>query len=134
MIEKLREYFRETGIIYKKNRLNVDFLGENPTEFAIVPIPVEPIIEMYLDGSSLKQFQFQIISCNDYGPDVFQNMSNSSFYEQLCKTIEMNNDKRLLPQIDGIQSIECLDNGTLLNTTTNTAKYAIQMKITYLDF
>lgn len=134
MIEKLREYFRETGIIDKKNRLNVDFLGENPTEFAIVPIPVEPIIEMYLDGSSLKQFQFQIISCNDYGPDVFQNMSNSSFYEQLYKTIEMNNDKRLLPQIDGIQSIECLDNGTLLNTTTNTAKYAIQMKITYLDF
>lgn len=136
MIEKLREYFRETGIIDKKNRLNVDFLGENPTEFAIVPIPTERKVpdDQYIEGSSLKEYKFRLISCNDYGHDVIQNMYNSSFYEQLCKTIEINNNKRILPKIDGIQSIECLDNGALLGATTNTAKYAIQMKITYLNF
>lgn len=132
MIDKIREYFRENKIIDKKNRLNVDFLGENPTEFAIMPIPVEPIIERYVSGSSLRQFQFQLISCNDYGPDVIQNMANSSFYEDLYNTIESNNEKGTLPKIDGIQSIECLNNGAILDVTTNTARYSIQMKITYL--
>ena len=28
-------------------------------------------------------------------------------------------------------SIECLNNGAILNAGTNTAKYSIQMKITY---
>lgn len=134
MIEKIREYFRETGIVDKKNRLNVDFLGDNPTEFAIVPIPVEPIVERYLDGTYLRQLQFQLISCNYYGADVFQNMANSSFYEQLYDTIEYNNKNNVLPKIEGIQSIECLNNGAILDATTNTAKYSIQMKITYLKF
>lgn len=106
-------------------------MGENPTEFAIVPIPVDPILEKHVDGSSLRQYQFQLISCNDYGADVLQNMSNSKFYEDLYDLIELNNFKEILPDINGIESIECLNNGAILDATTNTARYSIQMKITY---
>lgn len=130
-IEKIRQYLIDNNIIDENYRINVDFLGENPTEFAIVPIPIDPILEKYVDGSSLRQYQFQLISCNDYGADVLQNMSNSKFYEDLYDLIELNNSKGILPDINGIESIECLNNGAILDATTNTARYSIQMKITY---
>ncbi|MBO5138675.1 MAG: chloramphenicol resistance protein [Bacilli bacterium] len=131
MIEKIRQYLIDNKIIDDDCRINVDFLGEEPTEFAIVPIPVDPIIEKYVDGSSLRQYQFQLLSCKNYGADVMQNMANSSYFESLYELIEENNNKGLLPDIQGIESIECLNNGTILDATTNTAKYSIQMKITY---
>lgn len=131
MIEKIRKYLIENEIVDEECRVNVDFLGENPTEFAIIPIAVNPILKKYIDGSSLRQYQFQLISCNYYGADVMQNMANSKFYEELYDKIESNNDDGILPNIKGIESIECLNNGAILDVTTNTARYSIQMKITY---
>lgn len=131
MIEKIRNYLVENKIVDENCRVNVDFLGEEPTEFAIVPISVNPIVKKYIDGSSLRQYQFQLISCNDYGADAMQNMANSKFYEDLYSLIETNNNNGILPDIEGIESIECLNNGAILNVTTNTARYSIQMKITY---
>lgn len=131
MIEKIRTYFIENNIIDENSRINVDFLGEEPTEFALEPIPVNPILEKYVDGSSYRQFQFQLLSCNDYGSDVIQNMSNSTYYENLYTLIEKNNNMKKLPNIDGIDSIECLNSGGILDAGTNTARYSIQMRITY---
>ncbi len=131
MIEKIRKYLIENEIVDEECRVNVDFLGENPTEFAIIPIAVNPILKKYIDGSSLRQYQFQLISCNYYGADVMQNMANSKFYEELYDKIVSNNDDGILPDIKGIESIECLNNGAILDVTTNTARYSIQMKITY---
>lgn len=131
MIEKIRKYLIENKIVDENCRINVDFLGENPTEFAIIPIAVNPVQKRYIDGSSLRQYQFQLISCNYYGADVMQNMANSKFYEELYDKIESNNDDGILPDIKGIESIECLNNGAILDATTNTARYSIQMKITY---
>lgn len=131
MIEKIRKYLIDNNIIDEEYRINVDFLGEEPTEFAIVPIPINPILESHVDGSSLRQYQFQLISCNSYGADVMQNIANSSFYEKLYDLIEKNNLNNILPDIDGVESIECLNNGAILDATTNTARYSIQIKITY---
>lgn len=130
-IEKIREYFIKNNIIDEDYRINVDFLGEEPTEFALEPLAVNPILEKYVNGDSLRQFQFQLLSCNDYGADVLQNMANSTYYETLYKKIEDNNKNGILPNIKGIESIECLNNGAILNAGTNTARYSIQMKITY---
>ena len=131
MINTIREYLIKNNVIDEECRINVDFLGEEPTEFAIVPIPINPVLERHVDGSSLRQYQFQLISCNYYGADVMQNMANSSFYEELYDLIEKNNDSGILPNIDGVESIECLNNGAILDAGTNTAKYSIQIKVTY---
>lgn len=131
MIEKIRKYLIENKIVDEECRVNVDFLGENPTEFAIIPIAVNPILKKYIDGSSLRQYQFQLISCSYYGADVLQNMANSKFYEELYDKIESFNDEGVLPDIEGIESIECLNNGAILDATVNAARYSIQMRITY---
>ena len=54
MIEKIRQYLIDNRIIDDDCRINVDFLGENPTEFAIIPIAVDPILERYVDGTNAK--------------------------------------------------------------------------------
>ena len=132
MINAIRNYFIDNNIIDEKCRLNVDFLSEKPTEFALETIPVNPILEKYLDGSSLRQYQFQFLSCNNYSADILQNISNSTFYDNLYSLIESNDKKHILPKISGIQNIECLGNGAILMADTNTAKYSIQMRITYI--
>lgn len=131
MIDKLRTYFFELGIIDENSNINVDFLSNEPIQYVIEPIPVEPIIKPYKDGGSLRQFVFQFGSREYFGADVVQNMANTEFYEDFSALIEDNNRKGVLPEIDGIQSIECLSNGTINEDNTNNAKYVIQMRITY---
>ena len=131
MIDKLRNYFFELGIIDGNSNINVDFLSNEPIQYVIEPIPVEPIIKAYKDGGSLRQFVFQFGSREYFGADVVQNMANTEFYEDFSALIEDNNRKGVLPKIDGIQSIECLSNGTINEDNTNNAKYVIQMRITY---
>lgn len=131
MIDKLRTYFFELGIIDENSNINVDFLSNEPIQYVIEPIPVEPIIKAYKDGGSLRQFVFQFGSREYYGADVVQNMANTEFYENFSALIEDNNRKGVLPKIDGIQSIECLSNGIINEDNTDNAKYVIQMRITY---
>lgn len=131
MIEEIRKYFIEQKIIDKKNRINVDFLSEKPTEFSIEKVPTNPILEKYIDGSSYRQFQFQLVSCNNYGAELAQNISNSEFYEDFYNKIESKNKEKKLPKIEGIDTIECLDNGAIVDVTANTARYSILMRIKY---
>lgn len=131
MISKIRQYFFDLGIIDENSNINVDFLSNEPIEYVIEPIPVEPIIKPYKDGGSLRQFVFQFGSREYFGADVIQNMKNTEFYEDFSELIEDNNRKGVLPKINGIQSIECLNNGTINEDNTDNAKYVIQMRITY---
>lgn len=131
MISKIRQYFFDLGIIDENSNINVDFLSNKPIEYVIEPIPVEPIIKPYKDGGSLRQFVFQFGSREYFGADVIQNMANTEFYEDFSELIEDNNKKGVLPKIKGIQSIECLNNGTINEDNTDNAKYVIQMRITY---
>ena len=131
MISKIRQYFFDLGIIDENSNINVDFLSNEPIEYVIEPIPMEPVIRQYADGSSLRQFVFQFGSREYFGADVIQNMRNTEFYEDFSELIEDNNRKGVLPKINGIQSIECLNNGTINEDNTDNAKYVIQMRITY---
>ena len=131
MISKIRQYFFDLGIIDENSNINVDFLSNKPIEYVIEPIPVEPVIRQYADGSSLRQFVFQFGSREYFGADVIQNMKNTEFYEDFSELIEDNNRKGVLPKINCIQSIECLNNGTINEDNTDNAKYVIQMRITY---
>ena len=131
MISKIRQYFFDLGIIDENSNINIDFLSNKPIEYVIEPIPIEPILRQYADGSSLRQFVFQFGSREYFGADVIQNMRNTEFYEDFSELIEDNNRKGVLPKINGIQSIECLNNGTINEDNTDNAKYVIQMRITY---
>jgi hypothetical protein len=133
MITEIREYLKNLSIVDSFTRINVDYLGETPTEYVIEPIPTEKVIKKYTDGSTLNQYVFQFGSREYYSSDVVENMQKSTFYEDFEKCIRWNNDNNILPNIQGIQSIECVNVGSIQDTGSDTAKYAIQMRITYFN-
>jgi hypothetical protein len=132
MIEKIRDYFKNKVTLAEEfDNILVDFLGEDATSYSIEPIPVEPKLKPYTDGGSLNQYVFQFGSREFYDNSVAQNINNLGFYEKFQEEIETNNKNGVLPEITGIQSIECLNNGTIQDVQSGTAKYVIQMRITY---
>lgn len=133
MLEKIKEYFeKEVTLAEEFNEILVDFLGKEATSYSIEPIPTESVLRPYTDGGGLYQLVFQFGSKEFYDESLNQNIENLNFYERLQNEIEENNSKGILPEIDGIQSIECLNNGTIQDIQNGTAKYGIQMRITYV--
>lgn len=133
MVEKIREYFLKHVTLAKEfNNILADFLEDEATTYTIEPVPVEPTLTPYTDGSALRQFVFHFGSREYYDNSDKQNIENLDFYERFQEEIESNNRKKILPDIEGIQEIECLSNGTIQDVQNGTAKYVIQMRITYL--
>ena len=133
MIEKIRDYFNEHVTLAEEfNEILVDFLGKDATSYSIEPIPTDRVLRPYTDGGGLYQLVFQFGSKEFYDDSLSQNIDNLNFYERLQEEIENNNKRGVLPDIDGIQSIECLNNGTIQDIEHGTAKYGIQMRITYI--
>ena len=132
MVEKLKEYFlNHVQLATEFKNILVDFLGEEATTYVIEPIPEQEIVTKYADGGSLNQFIFQFGSREFYDDGIAQNIENLGFYEKFKEEIETNNRNGILPDIEGIQTIECTTGGTLDGVESGTAKYIIQMKITY---
>lgn len=132
IVEKLRLYFDEhVSLATEFENILIDFLDKEAITYTIEPIPTDYIVSSYTDGSSLRQFVFQFSSREYYDESVAQQISNLGFYEKFQNEIETNNNSKILPDIDGIQSIECLNYGTIQDVQTGTAKYSIQMRITY---
>ena len=132
MIEEIRNYFLKNVSLTKEfDNILADFLGDEATSYTIEPIPIEPVLRQYSDGGSLNQYVFQFGSREFYDNSVAQNINNLGFYERFQEEIETNNKNGVLPDIKGIQSIECLNNGTIQDVQNGTAKYVIQMRITY---
>lgn len=132
MVDKIRDYFLEhVQLADEFDNILADFLEEDATSYVIEPIPSEIVIRPYSDGGSLRQFVFQFGSREFYDSSVAQNIENLNFYEEFQNEIEENNKNGILPDIDGIQSIECLNNGTIQDIQNGTAKYFINMRITY---
>lgn len=133
MVEKIIKYFLENVTLAEEfNNILADFLEKEATTYTIEPVSVEPIIKSYADGGSLNQYVFNFSSREFYDNSKAQNIRNLDFYDRFKNQIEYNNSRRILPEIDGIQSIECLTEGTIQDEENGTAKYAIQMRITYL--
>lgn len=134
MVDKIREYFlNHVTLAQEFDNILADFLGKEATTYTIEPVPAEPILKPYTDGGYLGQYQFYFGSREFYDDNVAQNISNLDFYERFKNEIEENNNNHILPDIDGIQSIECQSHGAIQNEEQNgTAKYVIQMRITYI--
>lgn len=132
MIEKIKEYFLKNVTLAKEfENILIDFLGDEATTYSIEIIPTETVLKSYADGGSLSQLVFQFGSREFYDNGVAQNINNLGFYEKFQEEIETNNKNGVLPDIKGIQTIECLNNGTIQDVQNGTAKYVIQMRITY---
>ena len=133
-IEALRLYLfdiLDTLTNNEKYQINADMLG-SVGDYSLDKIPTQTIVRSWINGTKVKRDVYSFRSRKEYSQDTVNNLSNIGFFESFEKIIETNNRKGILPNIEGILRIECLNCGTLNRADTNTAIFNIQIQITYL--
>lgn len=135
-ISKLRIYLM--GILNvlasdKKNKINANMLSDDINNYSLDKIPTNSEEERWIIGVPKRKDIYSFRSRKAYSQDTINNLKNIGFFERLEKIINSNNEKGILPEIDGIESIECLNCGAMNIAGTNTAEFDIQIQITYLD-
>ena len=134
-VVKLRSYLMD--IIQSLNeqyqQVNVDFLSDEPNNYSLDKIPVEREVERWIIGDYLYKDLYSFRSRMNYSADTMSNIENIGFYETFEKIIKQKNNAGNLPDIEGIESIRCMNCGTMTNANTNTAEFDIQIQIEYRE-
>ena len=134
-IAKLGEYLEtileELNDKYRK--INADFLGIEVNNYSLDKIPTASEVETWLTGTKICRDVYSFRSRNPYSSDRLSNLKNIGFFEKFQKIINSNNDNGILPEIDNIESIVCLNAGTLsyVDESMKTAVFDIQLQIMY---
>ena len=135
-ITKLRAYLIsiiDTLLTDTKYSINANMLSADPNNYSLDKIPVDKSVEMWITGDEIHRDVYSFRSRNNYSQDTLNNLINIGFFEVFEKIISSNNKSRILPDIDGIQEIKCLNCGSMNNANTNTAEFDIQIEIDYIE-
>lgn len=134
IIDDLRKFIGTCPYLEAFNKgINVDFLAEDSTTYSIEEIPTQPILKRYINGDTVRQYDFIFASRESYGADVFQNIENSGFYEHFAKWLEDETLKGKLPLMGGneVRSVLATTSGYAIETDIDKARYQIQCKLIY---
>lgn len=119
----------------KYKNINADFLGIDINNYSLDKIPTASEVETWLTGTKICRDVYSFRSRNPYSSDRLSNLKNIGFFETFQKIINSNNDNGILPEIDNIESIECLNQGTFnsADASEKTAVFDIQLQIVYRE-
>lgn len=135
-ITKLRTYLLsiiDVLVTNKKYQINANMLSNEPNNYSLDKIPTSSTVEEWITGIKICRDVYSFRSRVGYSQDTIENLINVGFFEIFEKLISSNNEKGILPNIEGIQSIQCLNCGSMNNANTNTAEFDIQIQITYKE-
>ena len=135
-ITKLRTYLLsiiDVLVTNKKYQINANMLSNEPNNYSLDKIPTSSTVEEWITGAKICRDVYSFRSRVGYSQNTIENLINVGFFEIFEKLISSNNEKGILPNIKGIQSIQCLNCGSMNNANTNTAEFDIQIQITYKE-
>ena len=135
-ISKIREYLLsiiDTLTNNTNSQINANMLSNNINNYSLDKIPTDTEVEEWVIGIVKRRDVYSFRSRMAYSQDTINNLKNIGFFEEFENIIKSNNNEGILPQIDGIESIECLNCGTMINAETKTAEFDIQIQITYRE-
>lgn len=135
-ITKLRTYLLsiiDILVTNKKYQINANMLSNEPNNYSLDKIPTSSTVETWITGTKICRDVYSFRSRVGYSQDTIENLINVGFFEIFEKLISSNNEKGILPDVEGIQSIQCLNCGSMNNANTNTAEFDIQIQITYKE-
>lgn len=135
-ITKLRTYLLSIIDILltdNKYQINANMLSNEPNNYSLDKIPTSSTVEEWITGSRICRDVYSFRSRVGYSQDTINNLINVGFFEIFEKLISSNNEKGILPNIEGIQSIQCLNCASMTNANTNTAEFDIQLQIEYKE-
>lgn len=134
LISAVRTYLAGYTELKDDAPLWVDYLGPNPTEYAISPLAGPRIVERYLDGGSLREFPFGFQSMESTADDL-ERLETIGFFEAFADWLEAQTNSGAFPTLGAKQTpirIEALGWGYLYEQgISDTGIYQVQCKLTY---
>lgn len=119
----------------KYKKVNADFLGLEVNNYSLDKIPTASVVEKWITGLEIHRDVYSFRSRSSYSSDRLNNLKNIGFFEEFESIIRTNNDNGILPNIKGIEKIECLNCGTFNreDESGKSAIFDIQLQITYKE-
>lgn len=136
-ISKLKDYLFEiinTLTTNSNYQINANMLSNKVGNYSLDKIPVQQEVERWVTGIEIHRDVYSFRSRKSYSQDTIVNLKNIGFFEDFESIIKSNNRKGILPDIENIESIECLNCGTMIsNDDGKTGTFDIQIQITYRE-
>ena len=133
IMEGLTDYFLQCPLL-KDGVFRVNALGSEPVEYMLETGITSPVLETYIGGSSVRQYQFNFNSREAYSMDRIMAIQAESFYEDFCNWVEEQNAAGNLPDMpEGCeaQALTILAPGFMLDATMENAFYQVQLQLQY---
>ena len=128
----VRRWLRTYPLIKSGKRINVNYLGSQPLEYVVEDVPTSPVIESYIDGSSLRAKSYVIASRDSCGSDAAENLVVSGFWDNLIAWIEEQDEIGNYPDIGfPVESVAVTNTGYVFELDGTVARYQIQIQLTY---
>ena len=135
-ITKLRTYLLsiiDILVTNKKYQINANMLSNEPNNYSLDKIPTSSTVEEWITGTKICRDVYSFRSRVGYSQDTIENLINVGFFEIFEKLISSNNEKGILPDVEGIQSKQQLNDQSNNNANTHTADNDIQIQITHKE-
>mgnify|MGYP001276938573 CR=1 FL=1 len=99
ILSALRTYLKTYSGLKSDAPVWVQYLGNVPTEYSIVPLPGNNIIESYINGGSLREYPFAFQSMESTADDLAR-LENQGFYEAFADWLETQTESEIFPTLD----------------------------------
>jgi len=134
IIEAVQAYIKTYTSLKSGAPVWVDYLGNKPTEYSIVPLPGARIIESYINGSSLRSYPFAFQSMESTADDL-ERLGTQGFFEAFADWLEEQTESGNLPTLGAGQTAESIETtgwGYLFQQgESQTGVYQIQCLLVY---
>jgi hypothetical protein len=134
IIEGVRDYLRDYTGLSTDAPVWVEYLGNTPTEYALLPLAGSRTIVTYINGKRLMEYPFAFRSMESTADDLAR-LENNGFYEAFAEWLdEQTNDGDLpnLPEGKTAEAIEALGWGYLYEQgDSETGVYQVQCRLIY---
>jgi hypothetical protein len=111
IIAALQTYIKTCTELKSGRPVWVNFLGSEPTEYSIVPLPGEKILEEYVNGVKIMEYPFAFQSAESTADDLAR-LTNAGFYEAFAKWLDEQTESGNLPTLDAGQTARVIEAGT----------------------
>lgn len=135
MMENVRKFICGCPHL-REGKLNVDYLGAEPTEYTVRRVAADEVLKQYADGGKLKKLVFTFHSREWMGRTVADQLQLAEFYEQFGDWIAEKNDMGELPELGErkiAQSIRVTKAGALQDQAGDSAKYQMECTLIYFE-
>jgi hypothetical protein len=134
VIEGIRDYLRAYTGLSDGAPVWVEYLGNEPTQYAVLPLAGGRVIETYITGKRVMEYPFAFRSMESTADDLVR-LENNGFYEAFAQWLDEQTEVGNLPNLpEGMtaETIEALGQGFLFQqSNSDTGVYQVQCRVVY---